>query len=145
MLSKEEIEASFAQGLEWYKLNPPMRRGKKIPYVLFGALQKDYSKENKERDVANVVMLPMDTSHCQTSVIDYYVLKKNFTILDWWFPRLDESTKRRFYDGGDPYEPMQAHLYKLKNLSPAVAAAQRDKIDAMEKKIKELEAKASKK
>jgi hypothetical protein len=143
-ISSEEMKQTFEKCVADTRANPPQRRGKRVPYVLFGAIQKNMDKNNQMQDVCNVIVFPMNNCHCNKSTIDYYVLGKNFTVLDYWFPGLDKNTIERFHDGKNPYVEVSEHLSKLKQLSPATQQAQKAEIDAMAQKIAMLEGKLKK-
>lgn len=146
-----DVEAFKAQ----LKTNPPRRRGKLMPYVLF-ACEKNFSINGPSgvQQIRKWTTRIMDMSgcHAQQSCIEYYVRKGN-RVLDYWFPkRLDADDKERFRDSPDQYAQLAAYCnFWIKNDPGKVRDMEEtqrkleEQNDVMNKKIAELQAQLVKK
>lgn len=65
------------------------RRGKKLPYILFGFMSEQLTGPKDARVAAKIPALHMlDCSSCsgQRAIIEQYAVQKGYRILEYWFP-----------------------------------------------------------
>jgi hypothetical protein len=66
-----------------------MHRGRRMAYVLFGAIENP-----RDNPKPTLVTLNAGANHAQAGVIDHYVFNRGFKILKWWFPTSEAYAAR---------------------------------------------------
>lgn len=138
---------------EFLKGPPPMQRGRRVGFVVFHRVDIDRRPENgqyKQYKVNRLHVLHCHGTGAQTSVIQQYAMKSK-KLLYYWFPK--ENPKPVFvstsgpydtYVSKDPNEPY-AVLAKFCEMMKGVGQDSqqlRAEKEALERKVKELEAQA---
>jgi hypothetical protein len=124
-----------------------MYRGRRMSYVLFGAIANP-----TEKPEPTLVTLNVGAGHAQIGVIDHYVFNRGFKILKWWFPTSDAyqqfvgtvgTGRTGTYVEMTPgvWESLDNHCRQLTGKDAALEAL-RTSNQALEAKVKEYEAKS---
>lgn len=142
-LLKEEDE-----GREKARLpKEPMHRGRRMPYVIFGAIEGAGTPD----EAPTLVRLNMAANHAQIDMIRMYSMDKGFKILKWWFPTSADYravNEKAAMDKTASYEEVQFGLWELLDRecrmqtgSDRIIESKDAKIEALEAKVKEFERK----
>jgi hypothetical protein len=143
--------AIFEPLLVEFKKERNIHRGRKMPYVLFGAIGVDYdSKANTRTPYPKLVKLNCSGVHGQESAIMNNI-KAGMIVLDYWFPTEKDLPKTvglvesgwvlRLRNGESNYEELERIVRKLKDDARNIHSKQAE-IDALQKKVADLEKRA---
>lgn len=145
------------QGLvEEFKKDPPVYRGRKMPYVLFGFKSNElvHGLDSKARkQVPTLFCLNVGGSNGQPYIIDQY-LNKGYEILEWCFPTSAELEKMDEVKRGDiakvalggqftgnynQFIALERHIKKMLGLDSARVASLESEKKVLEERLAALE------
>ncbi len=125
----------------------PMHRGRRMPYVLFGAIEGRGQPDEKP----SLFRLNLAAGHAQVAMIRMYALDKGFKILKWWMPtskQYKEANEAASAGKSAVYEDVTGGLweqldYACRELTgnDRIIESKDAAIAALEAKVKEYERK----
>jgi hypothetical protein len=131
------------------KANPPVRRGKKIPYVMWGFIGNRYEGGVPHPEPTYAV-LDMSGDKAQIGVLNHYH-QNGYKLLHFWFPETLGFDDLKRLGKPTAFQELATHCAYLQASDPALAqtlaaknAELEAKLDVMSRKIAEADGRQSK-